>query len=620
MILQKQKPVHAVKVKTMQIPKLKNKITAKFLINTIHCHNLTVEKSIQFHKSVALAMLTLSMVSFPMLVNAQDAANLPLISSDPTKSQPVESYRFNDKTKPQQKFELPKLPKDTDTVKISGSVMVNQVFFSGNTVFSNQELAGVVADYIGRDLRAADIEALRRKISQYYIDHGYINSGAVLKSQSLADGALTVDIIEGKLTDVRQSGQEGLPEDYIKDRLIAGSGEPLNVKDLQDSYRLLLADPMIQQLNGQLLPGAHPGEALLDVRVKRARPYQLYLGSDNYQTPAVGGYTGRIGGWVDNSLSLGERIDAQFIVNDGSLGYNTGINIPLNAYDTRFNFRYSDTYSSIVEAPLDKLKITNHIIGFDGGLSHPVYRTFADDFTLGLNFVVRQNRMLFDNGNICQPIGGADKNCDMQVSVMRMAQKFSHRGDTNNVLFWSTFNVGFDALGATINPAGSASAEFMSWLGQGMFMQRLWQEGPSLVVKANMQLADKPVLSLERYSLGGAYTVRGYRENTFVRDNGFNTNIEIQYPIFSADTQEKNTLNLVPFLDYGGAWNNVTIDEKRPATEYLFSAGLGFKWQYHQIASEFYWAHAFTPVKNRTLASHDIQDDGIHFRVNVNVF
>ncbi|MEY4210660.1 MAG: hypothetical protein RLZ92_1041, partial [Pseudomonadota bacterium] len=32
------------------------------------------------------------------------------------------------------------------------------------------------------------------------------------------------------------------------------------------------------------------------------------------------------------------------------------------------------------------------------------------------------------------------------------------------------------------------------------------------------------------------------------------------------------------------------------------------------------WAHAFTPVKNRTLASHDIQDDGIHFRVNVNVF
>lgn len=549
-------------------------------------------------------------LSSPLL--AEDAATI-----DSTRAQQVvPEPKLLEKPQASDKFELPPLQKKVAAAAGDETVIIRQVQFEGNTAFETQELQAVVAGFLNRELHASDIESIRYEVSKYYNDHGYINSAAILSSQSLADGVLKLKIIEARLVDVRLTGQGRLPESYLRDRLMHGAGDPLNVDELQDSYRLLLGNPLIRQLNGQLLPGNRPGESILDVKVTRARPYQLSFTADDYQTPAVGEYTGRIGGWVDNLLALGERIDAQFIASGGALGYRTGIDLPLNAWDSRFTFRYSDLESSIIERTADTLNAVNHVVGFDGGLSHPVYRTFADELILGLNFVVRQNRTMIDG--TCLPI--EVDSCHTQVTVLRMSQHYSHRGENNSGVFWSTFNAGLDALGATLNAPGFAGGQFFSWLGQSMFAQRLLDDGTSLVIKGNIQLADSPLLSLERYAIGGVYTVRGYRQNTYVRDNGFNTSVEIRYPLYDQDGVEKNNLHLVPFWDYGGGWNNANTDIAGKRTDYLFSAGIGLNWHYHQISTDFYWAHAFTPVRNKPVAEHSIQDDGIHFRVNIDAF
>jgi len=93
-----------------------------------------------------------------------------------------------------EKLDLPKVQPDIDTAPGSGSIYLKKIVFEGGSVFPSAELEKLTADYLNRWVRAADIEAIRRKVSQYYIDHGYINSGAILESQSLADGALKVNI------------------------------------------------------------------------------------------------------------------------------------------------------------------------------------------------------------------------------------------------------------------------------------------------------------------------------------------------------------------------------------------------------------------------------------------
>jgi hemolysin activation/secretion protein len=80
------------------------------------------------------------------------------------------------------------------------------------------------------------------------------------------------------------------------------------------------------------------------------------------------------------------------------------------------------------------------------------------------------------------------------------------------------------------------------------------------------------LLSLEKISLGGVDTVRGYRQNQVVADNGVVGGVEVRIPL----TSSVETLQLIPFFDIGTAWNNGGISAD-PQT--IASLGLSVNWQ-----------------------------------------
>jgi hemolysin activation/secretion protein len=540
------------------------------------------------------------------------------IINDPTESQKIlktPEFRTN---KSDEGFVLPPAPKPSPSAPKQGQLLLKKILFMGNTVFSNNELQNISQSFLNRVLTARDLEAFRDRLTALYVDAGYINSGVVIPAQSAASGVLQIKIIEGKLTEVHLEGTERLHEDYVRDRLIIGAGSPLNFKSLQERYQLLLADPLIERLNGSLLPGKQLGESVLTVKVTRARPYQLYADADNYTTPIVGGYTGRMGGWVDNLSGFGERIDANFMVTGGSLGGNVGIDMPLNAYDTHATFRYSDSSSSLIEKPIDALNIKSRVVAYEGGLSQPIYRSSGIELKAGGNFSVRESNSTllgepfpFTEG---LPFGMGKT----QVTTLRLWQQYMQQGEDNAFVARSTFNTGLNALGATIQrdpllPSG----EFFSWLGQAQYSHRVMDNGAQVVLKGVVQEASDPLLPLERFSVGGVYTVRGYRENYYVRDNGFSTGVDFRYPVFGGEAAAEHSLYLVPFMDYGGAWNNPTQSDLNPKKDYLHSVGLGFNWHYSHVNTEFYWAHDIAGTK---ATGRNIQDDGIHFKVGLTAF
>ena len=568
-----------------------------------------------------VALLTVVAFLYGGSVNAQQTFTLPLpsVSDDPTRlQQPLHTPAEPPKEKPSG-FKLPPIPEAKDLSEEGTSISIKQIEFTGNRAVSTEELHKIAAPYLNQVLKSQDLEDLRQRVTLKYVDQGYINSGAVIPNQSVAGGILRIHIVEGKLTEVLQRGQGRLRKEYIRDRLMLQAGDPLNADKLSDSYRILLNDPLIDRLNGRLIPGAKPGEAILDVNVTRARPYQFYGIADDYATPAVGTYAGRVGGWISNLTTFGERISAELIASGGFIGYSTGINVPLNAYDTRFEFIYSDTYNQIIEAPFDILDIKTNITGYDASITHPVYRSPTDQLLLGLNFVVRQDDTTIFGGISLPTVEGLSSGMS-QVSVLRISQRAQHREDDFAILFWSTFSVGLDVLGATIqNNERLPDSEFFSWLAQSIFTYNILDNGAHIVLKANIQLADDPLLPLERYALGGVYTVRGYRENTYVRDNAFNTSIEFRYPIWG-DPGGADYLFIVPFMDYGGAWNNPTLADSNTSKNYLHSVGIGLNAKFDRVSGEFYWAHAIAKVPGQSQRDHSIQDDGIHFRVVINAF
>jgi hemolysin activation/secretion protein len=200
--------------------------------------------------------------------------------------------------------------------------------------------------------------------------------------------------------------------------------------------------------------------------------------------------------------------------------------------------------------------------------------------------------------------------------VVRLGFDFRYRTRNQSFAFRSLHSVGFDALGSTQNGAGVADGKFSTFLGQLQWAARLPFFNAQLLSRFDAQLSPDPLLPLEQFAIGGRYSVRGYRENTLVRDNGFAGSIELRVPIYeSRDPMLR--LEIAPFFDVGRSWNNdraASLSQTTPKT--LSSVGVGARvvltrWGFGEV----YWGHRLKEVADS--GESDLQDDGLHFRLSV---
>ena len=95
----------------------------------------------------------------------------------------------------------------------------------------------------------------------------------------------------------------------------------------------------------------------------------------------------------------------------------------------------------------------------------------------------------------------------------------------------STESIGLDLLGATENSGDVPDGQFFAWLGQAQFARRLFGSDWQLNLRGDVQLTADPLLPIERIAIGGIDTVRGYRENELVVDNGWIASAELRIPL-----------------------------------------------------------------------------------------
>ncbi len=197
-----------------------------------------------------------------------------------------------------------------------------------------------------------------------------------------------------------------------------------------------------------------------------------------------------------------------------------------------------------------------------------------------------------------------------KVSVLRFGQSWSYRGRQNALALRNTVSVGLDAFGATTHSGDVPDGEYVAWLGQFQWARRIpagFGKG-QLLFRFDAQLANSALLGMEKLAIGGYATVRGYRENELVRDNGYIGSLEARIPVFRP-VSGATMLEVVPFVDVGRSWN-----ERNPGKEKktLTSAGIGVRWSATQhLFAEAYWAHAFNDVERH--GESNLQDDGVHF-------
>lgn len=492
---------------------------------------------------------------------------------------------------------------------------INRIIFNGNNNISDDELSDEIAPFIKKEITLYQIEAIRNRIVMLYVKRGYIGSGALIHEQSIVDGTLTIDIIEGELTDIEITGITELPVEYIENYLSPLKNEVIKIDDIRERLYILQQSKMLDRINAKIKPGDRLGEIVLDVQVKESISKHLDFQLSNYQVPAVGETLGSIAFEDTNVSGNVDRLFAFFSRSEGS--YEAFFDYSSSVYYShhRLGLYLRSSHSNVISDPFKSFQIENKSDSMSLYYENSFFRKPFRKVDFNLNFehkyarsYLRDELFSFNDGSV---EGKA------RVSVIRGALQWLERFDKDIIVGRVTYNKGLHFLNAT-EYDGTADGEFESVLLQGQWL-KFWRSNSfQTLIKGSMQQSNGELLSLEKYSIGGHSSVRGYNENQFVRDEGWQITAEYRQLVnlYRYDMTTQYSI----FYDAGEVSNASTIK----ATESIASFGVGFLFKYQPGGIDNGWqsfinieiANPIKPIKGEFDGT--LQRQHLHIALGIN--
>jgi len=584
---------------------------------------------------IYLSLLQLSLVVFTSSISTASlktqTLNLTQVPSPPTPTQlpptppPQDILPPADQTAPQPPTPSPLPPPEellsppaTPTTpapvpgKVPEKITVERFEVVGSTVFSAEELDQVLAPFTNRPLSFAELFQARSAVTQHYIEQGYITSGALIPPQKLQGGVVKIQVVEGGLEAINVTGTRRLQPSYVRDRL--PTSQPLNQKRLLEALQLLQLNPLIQNLSAELSAGARPGTSVLEVQVTEAKTFNTQLVADNGRSPSVGSFRRRAQLNEANLLGLGDGLSLAYSNTDGSNGLDGSYTLPLNPRNGTLSLGYGTTSSDVIEPPFNALDINGNSRYYELTLRQPLSQTPTQEFALGLTATRRESDISSSFlENLDPPVSpsilsqGADEEGRTRISALQFFQEWTSRNSREVIAARSQFSLGIGAFNATINDDGPDS-RFLAWRGQAQWVRLLAPE-TLLLVRADVQLADSALVPLEQFGLGGQESVRGYRQDALLADNGAFASAEFRLPIYRTP-QRQLVVQLAPFVDFGTAWNSSGTN---PDNNTLVSVGLGLRLQLgDSLTARLDWGIPLVDISSR---ERTWQENGVYFSI-----
>jgi hemolysin activation/secretion protein len=481
---------------------------------------------------------------------------------------------------------------------------------SGNTVLPESEIEAALAPFTGRRLSAEDLMAARDAVTRLYVDHGYATSGAFLPDQRVSDGIVELRVEEGRLEDVQVTGARHLRAKQLRGRVLRAASGPLQVQRLRQTLQELQEGPLLEQVSATLTPGSRPGLSRLELAVREPRQTTLAVSADNWQSPAVGAEGAQLRALHHNLLGLGDGLELATGMTRGMRSYETSYWLPLGASETQLELSYRASRADVVEDDFDALDISSRWRLVSAGLRHPLRLGSDSLLWLGVQADLVRSRTYLED----RPFGFAPGTDDgeARISALRVTQEWMQRDVDDVLAARSTLSFGLDVFDATDVGRGLPDATFFAWLGQLQWAHRFgdWLGGAQLSARADVQLTPDPLLPPELFPIGGAFSVRGYRENELVRDNALVGSLELRVPLLRAP-DGTDRLQLATFLDVGHGWNR----EVTPGPKTLAAVGLGLRLRLGQSGlAALYWGQ---PLRHVDSVGDDwLQNHGLHLSVS----
>lgn len=488
-----------------------------------------------------------------------------------------------------------------------------------STKTTDTENTHVAASETGRELSFERLLRARAAITQLYIECGYLTSGAILRPQTPEDqdNIVIFEMIEGSLEDIEVTGLGRLNPDYIRSRLDLATPPPLNREELVEGLQLLQLNPLVRRISADLQTGTRPANNILQVEVIEADAAKVELDLNNNRSPSVGSFERGITFNHANLSGLGDRFSVTYNNTEGSNQIQGSYTLPVSPRNATIGLRAGYTSNNVVESPFDDLEINAESYFYEATFRHPIFQKPTEELFLGLTLSHQstQTKLGINDLGPFQLSPEADSDGRTRVSAIRFTQEWIKRNPRQIFAANSQFSLGLDLLDSTIND-NLPDSRFFSWRGQGQWVQLLNDQGLLLLLRTGVQLTGDSLLSMEQFSLGGQDTVRGYRQDEVLTDNGLYASAEARWPVLTVRDRQ-GVLYLTPFLDVGTGWNTDSSTNQDDDTT-LLGTGMGLLWTMgDELTARLDWGIPLISVDAR---ERTWQESGIYFSIKFSSF
>jgi len=461
----------------------------------------------------------------------------------------------------------------------------------------NTQLQNTIEDlYSGEPLTQEKISEIKGFIANYYKDDGLFLVSVSTPAQEISDGTLQIDVHQSKLGEIEFCGNKWFRTRQLNQYIRLEKGDPIDVDQFSEDLAWMNRNPF-RRSDAIFAPGQEPHTTNIKLYVWDRFPVRVYGGFDNRGNDGIGTQRMLAGFYMGNFFNFDHRISYQYTC---SLDFGT-MNAHTLRYDMPLPWRHEISvfggYSAVHLKNIGtEFKNHGRNVQASGRYVFPSQKNHVSDVTIGYDYKLTNNNLEFSEIPVFSK----------SVALGQFLAAYTYQSQPGcNLIFFNLEIYGqpgnylkhmsnFDYQ--SLRP--EAKNAYLYAKGDFEYTYRFPRREFSLRTRIIGQMSTTNLLPSEELGLGGADTVRGYKERIVNGDNGIVANLEWRWDAFSflrrkikcptcCDCSEQiydrrrvgDLFSLLAFFDYGFVHVDKELSFELPCA-YLMSVGPGARYDF----------------------------------------
>ncbi len=457
--------------------------------------------------------------------------------------------------------------------------LVRQLRVEGNSVFDTATLQALLANMQDMRLTLPQIAQGIEAITTYYREAGYPLARTIIPAQTIENGVVRVQVIEVNWGQVDLRNSSAVKDSVLLRAL--SNLEPGSVirLDAMERATLLLSDLPGLVPRALLRAGQEVGTSDLVVDTQPGAPWSAALSADNFGSRYTGvGRTNANVQW-NNPLGQGDTLGLSSVTSESG-----GLNYARLAYEV-------PVLMAGMQAGVDNSGM-QYRLGDNAGSLMASGKADTSSAWLRSALVRSPNtnlnaRLSWTNNVLQDHVDSTGVQTDRSVNVWSLELSGERQDDFlgggKNTLGFALYTgqVTFDD--ETAGALDANTAQTAGGFGRATWaLSRTQALGTSVsaVLNMNGQWAQKNLDNGQKFSVGGATSVRAYRSGLLSGDSGASGSFELRYTLPTSQALEQTgTWQLAAFIDGATVQTNQSPWSSGSNEASISSAGLGLNWQ-----------------------------------------